>query len=281
VVVAPGDVAERARQYAEEIGGEAPRVVEREPLRVRPAEAGTDDGRENPLPGRLVGGKAIHVGPHYGTACIVARDPSGEPVLVSNHHVLTPHEGTQAPTDAFELSEYGEQGVHLRGEPVARTVGWQQFTTAHDEWPNRIDAAIARPVPTWKGEVEVGEIGGFGSVDGLGEVEPGDEVIRTGARKGTREGVVEFVNYTTRITYEWGDQAREITLKDCVQVQPDGSQLFSSPGDSGSPVFKEEDGELELVGVHFGGGRTADGDPDGTGIFCRIQPVFDAFDLRL
>lgn len=276
VLVAPDADAGRARAYAEKVTGESPRLREREPVRVRPHEPDDTDGYENAFPGRLVGGKALSMGGWSGTLGIVARDPSGDPVMVSNHHVLTPEDGTDAAKEERAIDEYEKGGTvpHPDG-PIGRTMGWKQFTTAHDEWPNRIDAAIGRPLPSWGGEIEIAEIGGFGPVDRIGDVKPGDRVIRTGARTGTREGVVELVRQTIRVTYEWGGDERTITLDDTVQVEPRGADGFSDSGDSGSPVFKEEDGERVLVGLHFAG------NPDGLGDFCRIQRVFDAFDLRL
>lgn len=111
---------------------------------------------------------------------------------------------------------------------------------------------------------DVGEISGWTKVDSsiLGK-----RVLKRGRTTLVTEGTIKSISVRIKI----GDVFRD----DCVIVAADTGTLFSTSGDSGSPVVLKEN--HKLVGLHFAGNSTL----GGTSIFCTIENVFNNLNIQL
>ena len=139
--------------------------------------------------------------------------------------------------------------------------------TKAEEYSNT-DAALA--LVNFPDEAAVNVIEGIGKVaeDKILEKDDiGKRVVKRGRTTGLTEGAVESIDATVSVSG---------ALKyDCVIVRADSGKLFSSSGDSGSPVVLKN--ENRLAGLHFAGNQT----PGGISIFCKVNNVFNNLGVKL
>lgn len=111
---------------------------------------------------------------------------------------------------------------------------------------------------------DVGEISDWVKVD---TSLLGKRVLKRGRTTLVTEGTINTVSTRVKVSGVYRD--------DCVIVAADSGTLFSTSGDSGSPVVLKEDNKL--VGLHFAGNSTI----GGISIFCAIENVFNNLNIQL
>jgi len=164
---------------------------------------------------------------------------SGEVVRLSNNHVYalvneaefgaavvqpSPRDGGSLPDDKVgELRGYVpiEEGVTV--DAAARSTRSDRESLEYHELPDEWPTAIRR--------------GDYRSLRG-------ETVTKTGRTTGVSSGTVEAVGASVRVNF--GPDHGTVTLRDQIITGP-----MSQGGDSGSPVFRDESGEL--VGLLFAG----------------------------
>lgn len=84
------------------------------------------------------------------------------------------------------------------------------------------------------------------------DVNPGDRVVKVGARTGRTEGIITSVFAAEKVNY--GGTLGILQFNNCLVIQGVNGNPFSLPGDSGSLVYRESD--MKLVGIVFAGGNS-------------------------
>ena len=232
-----------------------------------------------------------------GTFGAVVRDrSSGEPLILSNNHVLANltngADERAAPGDAILQPALYDGGAmnktvigHLeRFVPLHRQLiapkcriarlfeaALNKFIGAFqphyrvqvlraDEQENFVDCAVAAPVTP---DAVASDILEVGTVAGIKEAQPGMVVKKSGRSSGLTHSIV----LATEVTFKVGMDHREYGLfADQVLCGP-----MSKPGDSGSLVLTEDN---YAVGLLFAGSDQAT-------ILNRIDRVFDALNVTL
>lgn len=179
--------------------------------------------RTRPLRGGL-GIIACRATVENGTLGLVINDPAGQPVIVSNFHVLCLTDGAHAVGDP--IAQPGAGSV-CPADTVATLEGWVQPVNGGT------DAAYARVLPG------VGAIPAY-----LGHPPPtllqaavqvGWEVEKYGLKTGYTRGVVTSVTASVPIPY--GGAVGTVTFNNVVVVTGVGSPRFSDSGDSGAACY--------------------------------------------
>lgn len=130
------------------------------------------------------------------------------------------------------------------------------------------DAALAEVLdPSIVDISTIEEIGKVTEIRSLKQDDIGKKVVKRGRTTGRTVGTIESVCASRNVS--------GVTRHDCVVVRANKGELFSSPGDSGSPVVMQ--GEGKLVGLHFAGNSV----PGGISIFCKIDNVFENYNIKL
>ncbi|MCH5251894.1 MAG: hypothetical protein J1F22_02870 [Lachnospiraceae bacterium] len=169
--------------------------------------------------------------------------------LLSNKHVL----------DSVNLNVY--QPLPGDNNIIAKVCRVEEF--------NNTDAALAEVLNPSDVDADViEEIGIITEIKKIEKSDAGKKVIKRGRTTIRTVGTIESTSATVRLT--------DGTVRyDCVIVRANKGELFSNSGDSGSPVVMS--GEGKLVGLHFAGNQT----PGGTSIFCKIDNVFENYNIKL
>ena len=128
------------------------------------------------------------------------------------------------------------------------------------EAENLVDCAIAKPV---REDLITTSVIDLGEITGVGEVEFGQKVRKSGRTSGLTEGQVRATNITIRVNI---DKEREAVFAD--QVMAD---LLSQPGDSGSIILDENN---RAVGLLFAGSNNMT-------LFNRISNVMELLDISI
>ncbi len=226
--------------------------------RVRPAQPGVSIGHYQVTAGTF--------------GAVVADAESGEPLILSNNHVLAngndaragdpilqpgAADGGKRPEDMIaELErfiplEYQIEpascglalGLAAVANAVARLLGSShrlQAYQSHPEATNRVDAAVARPTDLEQVRPEVLEIG---EIEGTAEVHLGQTVRKSGRTTGFTMGEVVVLDATLVIGYGPSRRAR---FEGQILTSP-----MSSPGDSGSLLVAGD--SPSAVGLLFAG----------------------------
>ncbi|MBI4416405.1 MAG: hypothetical protein HY557_05425 [Euryarchaeota archaeon] len=200
------------------IGRKYPPIYQR---RVRPAPAGVSIGHHEVSAGTF---GALVQG-------------SGGVFILSNNHVLANEDRGSVGDPVLQPGRY--DGGRPDRDTIAQLAGFVQLDL---EAPNKVDAAIARPIVKDDVAPEVLHIGRI-----RGETEPEiDMAVRKSGRT-TRltEGRITAVDVTLRVGYSDGF----LLFTDQFLVTG-GRRGFSGPGDSGSLIV---DGENRAVGLLFAG----------------------------
>ncbi len=128
-------------------------------------------------------------------------------------------------------------------------------------YPNRVDAALARPNNPMLFQQAIAEIG---RPNGIKLAQLGMEVRKQGRTTGYTEGAVTLMNATVDVSYGEDMQARFV------------GQVITTPmsqgGDSGALVIERD--SLNAVGLLFAGSRRAT-------IFTPMQTVLDVMEVDL
>lgn len=133
---------------------------------------------------------------------------------------------------------------------------------------NNTDAALAEVLNPSDVDVNtIEEIGKVAETRSVTQTDIGKRVVKRGRTTGRTVGTIESIHATRIVS--------GVTRLDCVVVRANPGEVFSNPGDSGSPVVMQ--GEDKLVGLHFAGNRAL----GGTSIFCTIDNVFNNYNIEL
>ena len=198
------------------------------------------DKKFRPAPG------GVSIG-HYnitaGTLGAIVRDKkSGEPLILSNNHVLA-------------NTSNGRDGRARVGDPILQPAAYDsgsrdKDTIAHLErfiplepsrsifrpTPNTVDCAVARPLDKQLVEDSILEVG---KIKGIQEAKVGMTVIKSGRTTGLTEAKIRAIDSTVRVKL---DNVREANAEQIV------TDSFSEGGDSGSLVLdKEKQGRSLLL----------------------------------
>lgn len=221
-----------------------------------------DTGTYDPLAGgisvgpcRLVRGQVF-----VGTLGAIVKDnASGEPLLLSNFHVLCVDK-TWAVGDALS-----QPGVPDSGR-CPRTVVGNLLRASLGE---QVDCAVANV--TRGTTCAVAEIG---PLKGQGLAALGDVVRKRGRTTGLTYGVVDTVDLT--VTMSYGGDIGDITLTNQIGIRPDSTRnvKFGDRGDSGSVLVNDRS---EVVGLYAAG---SSGD-EGYGLANPIGPVLTALNVSI
>ena len=238
--------------------------------RVRPAPGGVSIGHEKIT---------------AGTLGVLAHRTSGEPVILSNNHVLAnsndaqtgdlilqpgPYDGGQprdaiAKLEAFVPIGFSERDLGGVGRLLERALsallapvglGLRRLPSGKT---NLVDAAIARPLSD---ELVAPDILEIGPVAGTASATLGTQVKKSGRTTGLTRGRVTALDATVEVDYGG---------KTAVFRGQVVSDIPSRGGDSGSLIVDESN---RAVGLLFAGGAT-------TTILNPIDAVLAALGLRL
>lgn len=133
---------------------------------------------------------------------------------------------------------------------------------------NNTDAALAEVQdPSNVAINTIEEIGKVTEIRSITQKDVGKKVVKRGRTTERTVGTIENAYAVVKVS--------GIIRYDCVVVRANQGELFSSPGDSGSPVVMQ--GEGKLVGLHFAGNAEL----GGTSIFCKIDNVFNNYNIEL
>ncbi len=243
-------------------------------------------GRYRPAPGGAsIGHRDITAGT---LGCIVYRD--GEPFILSNNHVLAnenrgqlgdpilqpgPYDGGKLPDDAIavladfipvRMAEEASGCVFAKSSAAA--LNWlatllgssarlRAVSTAKTD--NLVDCALAKPLDA---SYVTDDILDLGRIAGVGQVELGDAVAKSGRTTGLTRGEIVQVDVTADVAF--GSTVARFT--DQLMAGP-----MSEGGDSGSAVL---DSQNRIVGLLFAGSDT-------TTLCNRIENVFSALKVGL
>lgn len=176
--------------------------------------------------------------------CFAQRRGSGEPVLLTNQHVLF---------KGYNVTANGEKVY----QPFESSCCTDAIATVDDNAVLNVDAGIARLKPGVKWLAEIKDING--PIRGMYEIprklppsalRPWNlKVEKTGKRTGHTTGWVDQVHTAKKTT-------GRPRLNDCLVVKPG---TFSARGDSGSVYIYDDSGSKRVVGLHCCGTRDKKG----------------------
>lgn len=191
--------------------------------KIRPAPGGCSCGHYRISAGTL-GGAIMIGGRIYG---------------LSNNHVLACSSSFQHPRASVgdPITQPGPyDGARMPDDIIGRLARWVPLDEAG---PNRVDAALFEPVDADMLSPEILEVG---RPVGIGDVDVGDVVVKSGRTTGLTEAEVLDVNATMKVDYG----AFTATFTDCIVTD-----CMAAGGDSGSWLIHKD--RRDLVGLLFAG----------------------------
>lgn len=220
-----------------------------------------DTGSYNPVKGGIGIGPCRSVGGYVfvGTLGAIVKDnASGNPLLLSNFHVMCIDNGWHAG------DTMAQPGLVDGGTCPANVVGTLQRAAL----TGLVDCAVS----SLSGRGYSCEIVDIGRVNGTAAASLGEAVRKRGRTTGLTYGFVESVSLSVNIDY--GDGIGVRTLTNQISIRPDTAHnaAFGDHGDSGSAVV---DGSVNVVGLHFAGSS------DGHGIANVIANVLSALNVSM
>jgi len=200
---------------------------------IRGQEISKQD-RARPCPGGMsIGHYSITAGTF---ACIVFDSKTGEPLILSNNHVLAAsNKGVEG--DAI-LQPGAYDGGKDPDDKIATLLRFMELNP-YPGATNLVDAAVARPVSPDLVSPEVLDIG---AVTGMEQAVEGMKVQKSGRTTCATTAIVNDVNATVKVSYPFGDAVFEDQVM---------TGLLGQPGDSGSCVVNAE--TRKAVGLLFAG----------------------------
>ncbi len=200
-------------------------------------------------PNRIVNSKGVP-----GTlGCIAYLRESGEPVILSNWHIIFGKNA--AVNDKVWQVEENEQSLTELGKVIAGKIGNIWF----HNWEFFIDCAIST-ISSPKITVSLPQITGHA------EARAGEKVYKAGAATGLTKGTIMDVQYANQAIVD----GHIITAKNQLLIHSDNRTPFSINGDSGAAVLNENH---EAVGLLWGVS------PNGDGIASPILPIMHQLDI--
>ncbi|MCI0512607.1 S1 family peptidase [candidate division KSB1 bacterium] len=242
-------------------------------------KARTDRWRPAP-PGVSIGHYAITAGTFGAVVRDVA---TGQKLILSNNHVLANSndaslgdnilqpgaaDGGKNPQDLIGTLERFVK-IQMEGDsggddnptcPIAKAVAWflnllaklfgsrhrleaRRVVTIEASEPNRVDAAVAKPLSQ---DAITNEIIDIGKVNGIREAELGLAVMKSGRTSLTTEGSITAINSLVQVSY---GGTKIANFEDQIITS-----YMSKPGDSGSLLVSKD--KHEAVGLLFAGSDT-------------------------
>lgn len=219
-------------------------------------------GRFRPaMPGSGLGHLQVTVGT-FG--CLVRKKGTQEPLYVlSNSHVLA-NQGVAQAKDPIIQAGVTDGGA-MPDDLLCELAEWVPFQFTADDYPNKVDAAIARVLK--KGEV-TSSVRLIGVPKGVSTVvRRGMQVRKSGRTTDMTIGEIKDVDYRLQLFYKKpGGGSGRVGLSDQVLCT-----RYTEGGDSGSAVFNNDG---KIIGLHFAGSTSSS-------IFNRIGNVLDALNLEV
>jgi hypothetical protein len=236
--------------------------------RVRKRVVPWHQRRQRPL---LIGASIGHFAITAGTlGAIALHRPSGEPVLLSNNHVLADENRGAIGDDIIQPGN--ADGGRKRRDRVGSLLAFQRLHTGR---ANMIDAAVA----TMRNDMEfdpvtladLGELGGARTAP----VDPGEAVHKVGRTTGLTHGRITAVELDgVVVEFEIGN----VSFDNQIEIESTGDGPFSAGGDSGSVIV---DRRLEGIGLLFAGSDTGGRNGAGLTFANEIGRVLDTLKLEL
>lgn len=190
-------------------------------------------------------------------------------VLLSNEHVLGSVPGAVVFQPSNSVPDGGLGVVKRSGMLAAGPT-----PTTPEECYNFVDAAVASADTSDNFDLTVLDVGP--AVYVAEHAAGGMAVEKFGQMTQHTKGVVTSVDYNTSFDFPGIGQ---VVLCDLMRIVPeDGATNFSSKGDSGSIVFKQDSGSAikPAVGLLFAGGGSG---ASNWAAACKMSRVFDVLDL--
>lgn len=224
--------------------------------------------KQRPVVAGISGG---HIGVTAGTIgyfCYSTRDGDDpdQVFALSNNHVFANLDSAAVGDPILQQSVSDGGGIADQFAKFARAVPILLGGTL----VNRVDAAIARVVEPFRGE-----ICSIGSIGGTQQGAQGLEVRKHGRTSGYTEGVVEDDSYDVLVGLDHNDPNKVGFFEDQLRIQAQSPYpAFGLGGDSGSLVVTKHDDKA--VGLYFAGPAS------GTyGIANHIDDVLKELEIRL
>lgn len=229
--------------------------------------------RERPASG---GCSIGHVDITAGTlGCLVRDKLSGQPVILSNNHVLA--NSNNAAVGDLIIQPGDADGGAAPADTIATLTRFYPISFEAGV-NNLIDAAIATPVNPADVEHAIKDVGAGvpAQTRDIGVADLGTFVKKSGRTTEHTTGYVDAVGFTGTIKYGMFEKANFV---DQIVIEaPLAEEDISQPGDSGSAVLDEND---NLIGLLFAGSERDDGAGEpATAIVNPIKHVFTLLDLE-
>lgn len=232
---------------------------------VATAQSLGETGRVRPLrPGVSI----AHVDVSAGTLGGFVR-VDGEVHALSNFHVLVGSPSAAAVGDAVLQPGPADGGR----DPEDRVGELAAFVPLEANGRAVVDAAVARLV-----DVEVDPTYPVGRVTSTAEALGAEEVEKIGRTTGVTQGRVTAIELDD-VVVGYGPELGELAFDGQIEVEGLGSAPFSRGGDSGSLVYRREDGAA--VGLLFAGSETGGDNGAGLTYLNPIGAVLEALGAEL
>jgi len=220
-----------------------------------------DAGNYDPVKGGISIGPCRAVGGYVyvGTLGAIVKDnASGNPLLLSNFHVMCIDNGWHAG------DTMAQPGRVDGGQCPANVIGTLQRAA--------LTASVDCAVSSLSGRGYSCEIVDIGKVAGTAAATLNMPVRKRGRTTGLTYGFVDSISLSVNIDYGNGIGVK--TLTNQIGIRPDTAHnaAFGDHGDSGSAVV---DGSVNVVGLHFAGSS------DGHGIANQIANVLAALNVSM
>ena len=192
-------------------------------------------------------------------------------VMLSNQHVF----GSAGGVIIQPGTPDGGQSPQDRIGTVKRSIALDPYVPrTPSDCRNFVDAAIGEADSSELFDLTVADIGP--AVYDTADPAEDDDVEKTGQTTGHTFGRITDADYHVVLDYPDGNS---YVICDGFRIEPsDPAQLWGSNGDSGSIVFRQDDGTVikPALGLYFGGGGVP---PNNYGFACKIGNVFAELDL--
>jgi len=265
----------RSERIPKTMNGVKTDVIERtfvlQPYRIRldEIEIKADTNHYDPLKGGTSIGPCRAVGGYVyaGTLGAIVKDrDSGDPMLLSNFHVMCVDDGWSVGDDMTQPSRV--DGGHCPADTVGALQRASLAGSTAGGGPG-VDCAVA----SHDARDYACEIIDIGEVKGVATATVDMPVRKRGRTTGLTYGTVDTVDLTVKIDY--GDGLGDVTLTKQIgiDVDPDKSAKIGDHGDSGSVVVNDDN---EVVGLYFAGSDSGD-----YGVANPIQAVLDALNVEI
>ena len=213
------------------------------------------------MPGSGLGHLQVTVGT-FG--CLVRKKGAKDTLYVlSNSHVLA-NQGVAKAKDPI-IQAGVMDGGKTPDDLLCELAEWVPFQFTADDYPNKVDAAIARVLKKKDVTSAVRLIGVPKGVSTV--VRRGMQVRKSGRTTDLTVGEIKDVDYRLALNYKKpGGGTGRVGLTDQVLCT-----RYTDGGDSGSAVFNQSG---KIIGLHFAGSTSAS-------IFNRIGNVLDALGIEV